>query len=149
MSDARDMIRKNVATRMLAEYDRKAADLNAVADQLRELGVNMSDVQPEDWPVLPGMVTVLLKVQPHDGNDPIEQDVRLPFVPRKGDSLEFWDKGPEDTPHHGHEPIFATVELVNQSIYWPESIECWLEFDGFDLEQVQRVMRNAQRDDQP
>lgn len=140
-----EALKENMCTRLLAEYDRKAAELNRLADQLRGLDVDMSDVQPDEWPVLPGMVNVLLQVDRADGNDPIEASVRLPFVPRVGDELEFWDK----EGYHGGSPEFGTVKHVVQAIYWPERIVVGLTFEGFDMETVERVMENAQQDDQP
>lgn len=134
-----------IRTHLLAEYDRKAAEVNELADRLRHYEVDMSDVQPDEWPVLPGMVNVLLQVDPADGQDPIEASVRLPFVPRVGDELEFWDK----EGFHGGSPEYGTVKHVVQTIYWPERIVVGLTFEGWDLETVQRIMKNAQEDDQP
>lgn len=103
-------------------------------------------------------VNVLLQIDPGDGNDPIEADVWFQEVPQKGQQLEFWDKesGHLNSPTEKHpapnwsgEPIWAEVELVTQCVYAPERIVVSIRFEGFDLEQVRRVMERAQRDDEP
>lgn len=115
-------------------------------------------------------VSVLLSVDPQDGNDPIQQEVGLQIVPRAGDMIEFWDvdggslqqryrRDPEsDKPvkvegkdglYRSGEPVWAEVENVIHCAYGPERIEVWLKFDTFELDVVRRVVERAQRNDQP
>lgn len=154
-----ETIRDATTTRLLAHYDRAAAEANDLRHWLAANGLDVSEkLGPDDWPVLPGMTEVLLRVERHDGNDPIEQSIRLPFVPRVGDMLEFWDNesgfinSPTErhpAPNYSGEPVYGEVEEVVQAVYAPERIEVWLTFEGFDLEQIERVIEKAQRDDQP
>lgn len=98
----------------------------------------------------------LLRVDRHDGNDPIEADVSFDIVPQKGMVIELWDKDSgfvnsrsDGTCYHSGESIFAEVEQIVLCAYAPDRVEVWVRFDGFDLEQVERVMAVAQRGDTP
>lgn len=95
---------------------------------------------------------VLLRVDPLDGNDPIEAVVDLPIVPREGDIIEMWDDEGGSYSHAGDrtgESHFPTVDQVVLTTYAPERVEVWLKFELFDLDEVKRVMAGAQRGDTP
>jgi hypothetical protein len=97
------------------------------------------------------LTEVLLRCDPHDGNELMEAEIKVPFVPRIGDSIELWDKdgGFRNTNGMSGESLFPTVEMVVWCGYAPDRIEVWLRFDGFNLEQVRRVMEGTHRGDQP
>lgn len=93
-------------------------------------------------------VACLLRVDPRDGNDPIEVEVRLPIVPRKGDTLSIWVDGSVGSYSHAREE-YPTVEDVVLCSWAPERIEVWLRFDCYDLDEVRRIMLAAERNEQP
>lgn len=104
------------------------------------------------------MIEVTLRVDPGDGNDPIDASLQLPAVPREGDLLQLWDiegghlnppTGTRPHPNWSGEEVIAEVDYVVFTSYWPQVIEIWLKFDGFDLDQVIRVMTGVTQGHRP
>jgi hypothetical protein len=83
------------------------------------------------------MIKVLLSADPHDGNDAIERAVELPIVPRVGDMIACWDS---ESPF-GATEAFLTVEAVVLSTFERERIVVAVRLDGYDSEQLERVVR--------
>ena len=97
------------------------------------------------------MIEVLLRTDPHDGNDPIEAETKLPVIPHKGDMIAVWvDKTADETPWIlGDTEVYLTVEEVIYSSYAPERIEVWVRYDTYDLEELRRVFKAIDRNEQP
>jgi hypothetical protein len=89
-------------------------------------------------------VEVTLRADPQDGNDPYEADVRLPIVPRKGDTLSIWDP----TRSMGGE-VYLDVETVVLCPWAPERIEVWVSIDGYDRDDLKSAIDAAKRNEQP
>lgn len=78
---------------------------------------------------------VLLRLDPYDGNDPIENEIELPALPREGDRIEVWD---------ADYPAWLLVDGVVFTAYAPDRIEVWVRAeDTYDGEQAERLVRNA------
>lgn len=86
---------------------------------------------------------IYLCVDTYGGEDPIEAEVELPFVPRIGDTIEMWDQGAPETLGYAQTDHFPVVDCVVLSVYMPEYVRVFLRFDCFDLDTVRRVMATA------
>ena len=97
------------------------------------------------------MIEVLLRCDPHNGDDPIEAETKLPAIPDKGEMIAVWvDKTADETPWIiGDTEVYLTVEEVIFSSYAPERIELWVRYDTYDLEELRRVFKAVDRNEQP
>jgi hypothetical protein len=97
------------------------------------------------------MIDVLLRTDPQNGDDPVEAETKLPVVPHKGDMISVWvDKKAEDTPWIlGDTEVYLIVEEVILCSYAPERIEIWVRYDTYDLEELRRVFKAVDRNEQP
>lgn len=97
------------------------------------------------------MIEVLLRADPHNGDDPVEAETLLPAVPHKDDMIAVWiDKKAEDTPWiMGDTEVYLTVEQVVFSTSAPERIEVWVRYDTYELEELRRVFKAVDRNEQP
>jgi hypothetical protein len=96
------------------------------------------------------LTEVLLRIDPRDGNDPIEADVKLPMVPRKGDIIDVWIQ--ESDPRQyasGNRSEYLTVKDVVLCTWAPERIEVWVEYEGYNLADVRRIFGAVERNEQP
>lgn len=76
---------------------------------------------------------VLLRLDTHDGNEPIEGEIEVGFLPRQGDQIEAWDRATNN-------PVWLDVEHVVFCAYAPERIEVWVALEGYDLDAAVRVL---------
>lgn len=95
-------------------------------------------------------IDVLLRADPQDGNDPIEQEIALAQVPRQGDLIELWDADSgylntrrDGSTYRSGESVYVTVKDVVWCGYAPERVEVWVTVDGFDLDQLRRIIEGA------
>jgi hypothetical protein len=98
------------------------------------------------------VIEVLLRTDPYNGDDPIEADTKLPAIPRNGDMIAVWvDKKAEGHEHWiiGDTEVYLTVEQVVFTSYAPERIEVWVKYDTYDLEELKRVFKAVDRNEQP
>jgi hypothetical protein len=97
------------------------------------------------------VIEVLLRTDPHNGDDPIEADTKLPVIPHKGVMIAVWvDRQAEDTPWIlGDTEVYLAVEEVILCSYAPERIEVWVRYDTYDLEELKRVFKAIDRNEQP
>jgi hypothetical protein len=84
-------------------------------------------------------IEVVLRADRHDGNDPLEAIVQLAGIPRKGDAVSVWDP----SPGLGGGERFLDIEWVVFSAFEEGRIEAWVKMDGYDLDELERVMRHA------
>lgn len=93
---------------------------------------------------------VLLRLQRHDGNDPVEAVAHLPFVPRKGDMLDVWVQESDRQQYaSGNRSEYLTVEQVLLCTWAPDRIEVWVTYDGYDMAEIERVFRAVEANEQP
>jgi len=83
-----------------------------------------------------GLVHCWLRAERHDGNDPIEAMVWLSQRPIAGELIEVWRNEPGDM-------AWLEVEKVVHTVYSPRVLEVWVKMDGYDLEELERVMKAA------
>lgn len=97
------------------------------------------------------MIEVLLRADPHNGDDPVEAETKLPAIPQTGDMIAVWiDKKAEDTPWiMGDTEVYLTVEQVVFTTFAPERIEVWVRYDTYDLEELRRVFKAVDRNEEP
>lgn len=86
------------------------------------------------------LIDVVVRLDPRDGNDPIEAEAAFREVPREGEQIEVWVKYEEVGRRHLSGPHFLEVETVVWCSYWPERIEVWVRADSLDRAEVEAIM---------
>lgn len=124
------------------------------------------------------MIEVSLKFDPCTGNEPLEEKVKLPIMPRKGDMIEVWVKHSADEPPLPKDDPRATMDELqiaastmkeayrfrqDETAYLkvdqilltadPEGsdyIQVWVEPENmYELDEIRRVFLALRRGEQP
>lgn len=90
------------------------------------------------------LVQCWLRAERHDGNDPIEATVWLSTKPVVGESIEVWYEG-----RYSGGSSWLEVEKVIHSVYAPRVLEVWVAMEGYDLDELEKVMKAADEGERP
>lgn len=86
-------------------------------------------------------VTVWIRADRCDGNDPFEAEAVLPIVPRKGDAIEV--EHPSGTDFLQVVDVVIPVVQRASPLPWmpePTMVQVWVRLDGYDLDFLSHIM---------